>query len=93
MRMFGKLEDFDESWMELYHQIGYKFDMKYRNMGYEHKKAAVMASNNRRNNRAETIEAGQRVKKQHTRGLQKETKAKKEEKDQLKKERRANGFD
>jgi len=32
---FGGLFDFDESWGEQYHQVGYRFDMKFRNRGRE----------------------------------------------------------
>jgi hypothetical protein len=36
MRMLmaeGGLGEFDESWAEQYHQFGYRFDVKYSNMG------------------------------------------------------------
>ena len=33
MAQFGGLFDFDESWGEQYHQVGYRFAMKLRNRG------------------------------------------------------------
>ena len=43
--------------MKQYHQIGYKFDMKYRNMGSELAKAKVRASADRRGKRLGTVAA------------------------------------
>ena len=54
-RARGGLKHFDESWMEQYHQIGYKFAMKYRNMGSELAKANVRASADHRNTKPRTV--------------------------------------
>ena len=88
MRMLeGGLVDFDESWAELYHQTGYKFDTKYRNMD-ENRKAKVRASNDRRFNHAKTIMAEEKVDKEHKRGKRKATLKKIDKQKQIKKERR-----
>ena len=74
MRMIqGGLLDFDESWMEQYHQIGSNFDIKYRNMGSEIRKATVQASTERRSTHPETIARGKQVSEQHPRGKRKKT--------------------
>jgi len=44
----GGLYEFDESWMEQYHQTGYTFDMNLRSQSNEMRKAKVIAANNRR---------------------------------------------
>ena len=49
----GGLFEFDESWTEQYHQVGYQFDVKLRNMS-ESKQAKVRAAESRRINRSET---------------------------------------
>ena len=36
---YGGMVEYDESWVELYHQIGYRFDVRLRNMGSEDGKA------------------------------------------------------
>ena len=89
----GGLKHFDESWMEQYHQTGYKFDMKYRNMGSELAKAKVRASADRRNTKPGTVAAGEKCLAQHSRGKRKATVGKQNEKKRVKEERRTNAFD
>lgn len=43
----GGLFEFDESWTEQYHQVGYQFDTKNRNKGSEERRANVLAENRR----------------------------------------------
>lgn len=66
------LFEFDESWGEQYHQKGYSFDMNLRNQGSELRKAKVRAGNERRENRAETLEASEKL-KANKRGKRKAT--------------------
>ncbi len=42
-RICGGIEELNEYWIEQYHQTGYKYDMKYRNMTNELAKAMVRA--------------------------------------------------
>ena len=50
----GGLFEFDESWTEQYHQVGYQFDTKNRNKGSEERRANVLAAENRRVHLPET---------------------------------------
>ena len=94
MRMLERgLVDFDESWGELYHQVGHNFDMKYRSMGSEIAKAKVRASADRRNSRPETMAALKKTMAQHARGKRKSTVANEESTQKIKKERREQVLD
>lgn len=51
---YGGLCDFDESWGEQYHQVGYRFDMRLRNRGSEVRKAHTRAKRERTEGLPET---------------------------------------
>ena len=57
----GGLFEFDESWTELYHQIGHAFDMRLRNQSSEKRKALVRAAEERRVSKSETQAALERL--------------------------------
>ena len=86
-RCKGGLMEFDESWTEQYHQTGYNFDMKLRNMGSEKRKAEVRAAQDRRANRPQTIEARAKL-KMHKTGKREGTKIKEALQKRLKESRR-----
>ena len=61
MAQFGGLFDFDESWDEQYHQVGYRFDMKFRNRGSEVRKAQTRAKRDRTDHLPTTLEASSKL--------------------------------
>lgn len=83
----GGLFEFDESWTEQYHQVGYQFDTKNRNKGSEERRANVLAAENRRVHLPET-QAELKKLDGRKRGKRKATKLKEEELKKEKKERR-----
>ena len=85
-RVKGGLFEFDESWTEKYHQVGYKFDMKLRNHGSELRKALVRAKHDRRQSRPETHDAMKRL-QLFKRGKRKSMETKEREKKRMKEER------
>jgi len=87
----GGLFEFDESWTEQYHQVGYDFDMRLRNMGSEKRKAGVRAANERRTSRPEAQAAMKKLKRLK-RGKRKATMAKESEARKTKLERREKAF-
>ena len=64
----GGLHEFDESWMEQYHQTGYQFDMSLRNQPSEERNAKVIVSNNIRFSHPSTQDAMDRHARERTRG-------------------------
>ena len=58
---FGGLFDFDESWDEQYHQVGYRFDMKLRNRGSEVRKAQTREKWDRTDNLPTMLEASRKL--------------------------------
>lgn len=52
------MKEYDECWGELYHQIGYRFDMRLKNMGSEERKAKTRAKRDRIENLPETMVRG-----------------------------------
>ena len=89
----GGLYEFDEQWMEQYHQTGYTFDMKYRNQRSEIRKAKVIAANNRRVGHHFTKKAIEQLNSEHTKGKRKSTEEKMSEENTMKKEKRLNALD
>jgi len=87
----GRLFEFDESWTEQYHQVGYDFDMRLRNMGSEKRKAGVRAAGERRTSRPETQAAMKKLKRLK-RGKRKATLAKESEAQKTKLERQEKAF-
>ena len=81
----GGLFEFDESWTELYHQIGHAFDMRLRNQSSEKRKALVRAAEERSVSKLGTQTAPERLvvleigKRKST--IVKETKVKRVEKE------------
>ncbi|KAL7539781.1 hypothetical protein ACHAXR_011204 [Thalassiosira sp. AJA248-18] len=73
MRQVGGLLEFDESWGEQYHQTGYRFDMKLRNMGSEVMKAYTRAGTDRRESKPQTIRAVKLMLEQTSKGKRKST--------------------
>ena len=83
----GGLFEFDESWTEQYHQVGYQFDTKNRNKGSEERRANVLAAENRRVHLPET-QAELKKLDREKRGKRKATKMKEAEMKKEKKQRR-----
>ena len=84
----GGLHEFDEQWMEQYHQTGYQFDMSLRNQSSEKRKAKVIVSNNLRTSHPDTQEAMARHDMKKRKGPHDRTQQKDEEKKKIKEERR-----
>ena len=84
----GGLYEFDESWMEQYHQTGYTFDMNLRNQHSEMRKAKVIAANNRRVGHHLTQAALEKLHSEHRKGKRQATMEKTSEVAALKKEKR-----
>ncbi|KAL7524330.1 hypothetical protein ACHAWF_000904 [Thalassiosira exigua] len=83
----GGLFEFNESWGEQAHQLGYNSDMRLRNQWGEDQKAKVWAANARRECKPQTQQALWQVKEWQT-GKRKSTLKKEELKKQVKAERR-----
>ena len=83
----GGLFEFDESWGEQAHQIGYSADMRLRCHGGEARKAKVRAADARRKENPQTREELERV-RARKRGKRKSTVEKEERKKEVKLERR-----
>ena len=79
--------------MEQYPKIGYKFDMKYRNMGSELATTKMRASADWRNTKPGGVAAGKKCLACHSRGKYAATVAKQNEKKRVKEERRTNASD
>ena len=86
----GGLFEFDESWTEQYHQIGYQFDVKLRNKS-ERKKAEVRAANDRRINLPQSQAAKKKL-DELKRGQRKTTQMKEADEKLKKKQRRENAL-
>ena len=86
----GGLFEFDESWTEQYHQIGYQFDIKLRNKS-ERKKAEVRAANDRRINLPQSQAAKKKL-DELKRGQRKTTQMKEADEKLKKKQRRENAL-
>jgi hypothetical protein len=61
--IFGGIGEMIEYWIEQYHQTGYKYDMKYRNMPNELAKAMVRARREKASMNNDVIKAKQKNKK------------------------------
>ena len=58
--IFGGIGEMIEYWIEQYHQTGYKYDMKYRNMPNELAKAMVRARREKASMNNDVIKAKQK---------------------------------
>ena len=67
------LSDFDENFMEQYHQTGYGFDVRLKHVKNVDKKGNIVAARLRRSEHPATMDAVQRVVDQHTKGKQNKT--------------------
>ena len=65
-RIRGGIEELNEYWIEQYHQTGYKYDMKYRNMPNELAKAMVRARRGKASMNNDVIKAKQKKQEKHT---------------------------
>ena len=81
------LSDFDENFMEQYHQTGYGFDVRLKHVKNVDKKGNIVAARLRRSEHPATMDAVQRVVDQHTKGKRKKTIARDETKQLKNKER------
>ena len=85
---YGGMVEFDESWGELYHQIGYRFDVRLRNMGSEDRKARTRAKRDRSENLPQTKVAAMLVEETFKPKRKKKSIVVKKEKAKIKMERR-----
>ena len=84
--LYGGLPEFDESWAERIHQVGYNLDMKLQNFN-EYKKAYTRATIFCRRSKPQTQRAMKSL-STFIRGPRKRTMVKQHDQEQVKKERR-----
>ena len=81
------LSDFDENFMEQYHQKGAGYDVRLKHVKNVEKKGNIVAARLRRSEHPETRAAIQRMVEQHSKGKRKKTKESEEAKQLRKKEK------
>ena len=89
---YGGLFDFDKSWDEQYHQVGYRFAMRLKNMGSEVRKSHTRAKHERNKGLLETQAALERKEAKFPVTKRAKTIVKEKEAARVKKERRDNSL-